>query len=167
MAGTGIRPEEAFGLEWRDVDLPERVLTLRRTFAKGRLKTYAKTERSMRRIPLRTRVVEALASAERRRGIVFAAPEGGRVNIDNFRGREWVPALAAAGLEHRRIYDLRHTYATWSLAAGVNIFTLARRMGTSVEMIDRTYGHLAANADEYERDLLDACDSAARDSNGR
>ena len=54
---------------------------------------------------------------------------------------------------------MRHTYATWSLAAGLDIFTLARRMGTSVAMIDRTYGHLAAGTDEYERELLDAYDN--------
>ncbi len=36
---------------------------------------------------------------------------------------------------------------------------LSRRMGTSVAMIDRTYGHLAAGADDYERDLLDAYDN--------
>ena len=48
-----------------------------------------------------------------------------------------------AGVEHRRIYDMRHTFATWSLAAGMSIFTLARRMGTSVQMTDATYGHLA------------------------
>ena len=36
----------------------------------------------------------------------------------------------------------------------VDIFTLARRMGTRVKMIDRTYGHLVAAADVYE--LLDA-----------
>ena len=64
-------------------------------------------------------------------------------------------------IKHRRIYDLRHTYATWSLAAGVDIFTLARRMGTSVKMIDRTYGHLVAGADAYERELLDAFDAAS------
>ena len=51
--------------------------------------------------------------------------------------------------------------------AGVDIFTLARRMGTSVAMIDRAYGHLAAGADEYERDLLDAFDRDARGSLGR
>jgi len=34
-------------------------------------------------------------------------------------------------------------------------------MGTSVDMIDRTYGHLAPDADGYERDLLDAFDTAA------
>jgi integrase len=68
------------------------------------------------------------------------------------------------GSRERRIYDLRHTHATFSLAAGVSLFTLARRMGTSVEMIDRTYGHLAPDAEEYERGLLDAFDSAAAES---
>jgi hypothetical protein len=35
--------EEAFGAEWRDVDLERRMLMLRRGFAKGRLKEYGKT----------------------------------------------------------------------------------------------------------------------------
>ena len=46
-----------------------------------------------------------------------------------------------------------------SLAAGVSLFSLARRMGTSVEMIDRHYGHLAPEAEDYERRLLDAYDA--------
>jgi hypothetical protein len=37
--------------------------------------------------------------------------------------------------------------------------SLALRMGTSVEMIDRTYGQLAPDAEEYERGLLDAYDA--------
>ena len=53
---------------------------------------------------------------------------------------------------------LRHTYATWWLAAGVSLFALSRRMGTSLAMIDATYGHLAPDAEERERDLLDAFD---------
>ena len=75
--------------------------------------------------------------------------------MEKFRHREWTPRLRAAGIVHRRIYDLRHTYATWSLAAGVDLFTLSRRMGTSLAMIDQTYGHLAPDADERERGLLD------------
>ena len=167
LVGTGLRPEEAFGAEWRDVDLEGRALTVRRAFAKGRLKDYTKTQGSTRRIPLRRRVVDALEAASRRHPLVFQAPESGYININNFRSREWKPALEAAGVAHRRIYDLRHTYATWSLAAGINIFTLARRMGTSLKMIDKTYGHLAANADDYERELLDAYDAAQEDGNGR
>jgi hypothetical protein len=49
----------------------------------------------------------------------------------------------------------------------VDIFTLARRMGTSVKMIDRTYGHLVAGADVYERELLDAFDQAQGGQLGR
>ena len=63
-----------------------------------------------------------------------------------------MPALRAAGIEHHRIYDMRHTYATWSLAAGVSVFALSRRMGTSLAMIDATYGHLAADAERVELD---------------
>lgn len=59
--------------------------------------------------------------------IVFPASGGGRISINNFRSREWVPALKAAGIEHRRIYDMRHTFATWCLAAGMGIFTLTGR----------------------------------------
>jgi hypothetical protein len=55
---------------------------------------------------------------------------------------------------------MRHTFATWSLAAGMSIFTLARRMGTSVPVIDATYGHLAIDADGNDRELLDAYDEA-------
>jgi integrase len=167
LAGTGLRPEEAFGAEWRDVDLERRMLMVRRGFAKGRLKEYGKTAGSRRAVPLRARVVTALERLEHRRGILFPAPEDGRIAINNWRSRSWAPALVAAGVKHRRIYDLRHTYATWSLSAGVDIFTLARRMGTSVKMIDRTYGHLVAGADVYERELLDAFDSAQADSDGR
>jgi hypothetical protein len=40
-------------------------------------------------------------------------------------------------------------------------------MGTSVEMIDRTYGHLAPDAEEYERGLLDAFDGKSQSAEAR
>jgi integrase len=49
---------------------------------------------------------------------------------------------------------LRHTFASNALAAGAGTFELARYMGTSVEMIERTYGHLVAGADEVFRRRL-------------
>ena len=45
---------------------------------------------------------------------------------------------------------------TEALAAGLSIFELARVMGTSVEMIDRTYGHLARDSEDAIRARLDA-----------
>jgi len=158
--GTGVRPEEAFGADWTAVDLRGGVFTVHKAFAKGRLKRYTKTERSRRRIPLRAKVVAALQTLPHREGILFPSAGGGHIEINNFRSREWVPALQASGIEHRRIYDMRHTFATWSLAAGMSIFTLARRMGTSVQMIDSTYGHLAQDAEDQDRGLLDTYDTA-------
>jgi integrase len=60
-----------------------------------------------------------------------------------------------------RIYDLRSTFASDALAAGVSAFELARIMGTSVQMIERHYGALldGAGADIARR--LDAYDNEA------
>ena len=166
LCGTGVRPEEAFGGEWRDVDLERRMFRVRRAYAKGRLKDFAKTAGSTRRCRCARGGHRARGDAGHAPRHPLPGPEGGRIDINNWRNRSWTPSLEAAGVKHRRIYDLRHTYATWSLAAGIDIFTLARRMGTSVKMIDRTYGHLVAGADAYERELLDAFD-ARREPLGR
>ena len=79
--------------------------------------------------------------------LLLPASQGGHIGLDTWRTREWYPALEAAGLAKRGPYALRHTFATEALAAGVSTFELARLMGTSVAMIDRTYGHLARDSE--------------------
>ncbi len=69
--------------------------------------------------------------------------------MDNWRRRQWGPAIEASGIPRpARIYDLRSTFASDALAAGVPVFTLARVMGTSVRMIERHYGALLDGASE-------------------
>jgi integrase len=44
--------------------------------------------------------------------------------------------------QRRTLYSLRHTYATFALADGVDIHTVARQMGTSVLMLEKHYSKL-------------------------
>jgi integrase len=72
------------------------------------------------------------------------------------------PSLRAAGIEHRSVYACRHTFASWAIRAGVQLFYLSRVMGTSIAQIDATYGHLVPDSDEYLRCLLDEYDASAQ-----
>jgi hypothetical protein len=73
------------------------------------------------------------------------------------KARHWRPAQIAAGIEPiRGLYELRHTYATFALRAGVPVFAVSRFIGSSIAMIDRHYGHLARDSREHAVALLDA-----------
>jgi integrase len=166
LVGTGLRPEELWALERRDVDLEAGVLSVERVYSQRRLKDCAKSSRQRRRVPLRQHVVEAIGAMPRRidTPLQFPAARGGYIDGERFRHREWTPALRAAGIEHRRVYDTRHTFASWAIAGGVQLFYLARVMGTSVAQIDATYGHLLADSEAYLRGLLDDYDARAQSS---
>ncbi len=85
------------------------------------------------------------------------------MNLDNFRRREWGPAIEASGVRTpARIYDMRATFASRALAAGVSVFQLARVMGTSVRMIERHYGALLDGSGAEIAGRLDVLDAARR-----
>lgn len=153
-AETGLRTNEWPALERRDIDRRNPAAAVARRYARGTLTPYPKTGR--RRVPLTPRAVAALDMLPARidTPILFPNRWGERLNFDNWRCRIWYPALEAAGIEQRGPYTLRHTFASEALAAGVSIFQLARLMGTSVAMIDRTYGHLAHDSEQTLRGLL-------------
>ena len=157
-AATGLRPGEWIALEHRDIHRHARVVHVRRAFRNGRIKT-TKTTSSTRAVPLQARAIDALDAAPGTSGcpLVFPAPHGGHCDLHNFRNRHWKPALDAAGITpRRRVYDLRHSFATFALRAGVSTFELSRYMGTSLTMIDRHYGHLAPDATDHALAVLDA-----------
>jgi integrase len=99
--------------------------------------------------------------------LLSPAARGGYIDGERFRYHEWSPALSAAGITHRRVYDTRHTFASWAIAGAVQLFYLARIMGTSVAEIDATYGHLLPDSGDYLRGLLDESDAAMAAEGGR
>ena len=129
----------------------------------GRIKVRRRnprcTQASVRAVPLQATALAALEQlpANRESALLFQSARGGHFDLHNFRNRDWKPAQHAAGITPlRRVYDLRHTFATFALRAGISTFDLSRYMGASLTMIDRHYGHLARDGRDHAIDLLDA-----------
>jgi integrase len=155
---SGLMPSEWIALERRDVDRANKLLRVRRWYVDGELKEFGKTERRRRDIPLTARAIAAIDSVPARidTPLLFPSRSGGYIDLDNWRRREWRPALEAAGLPaNLSPYTMRHTYASFALDAGVSIFELARLMGTSVKVIDQTYGHLVRDTFDRVRTALE------------
>lgn len=123
--------------------------------ADGRFLVYApKTQRGLRIVTLPARLAQQLAEHHEigPRGLVFPSVDGGRLSIQELH-RAWGPALdeleAAGQLRARpRIHDLRHTHASWLIAAGVPLTVIQRRLGhESIKTTSGRYGHLAGDAD--------------------
>jgi integrase len=154
---TGLRPSELFGLEQRDIDRRLGVVHVRRAFANGQLK-QTKTRLSNRAVPLQARALEVLDQlAPSANPILFPNSRRGRIDYRKFGRRHWKQAQKAAGIEPLRdLYDLRHTYVTFALRAGVAVFAVSRFIGSSIAMIDQHYGHLANDSRQHAVSLLDA-----------
>jgi integrase len=163
-AATGLRPGEWLALEHRDVEREAQVVHVRRTLRNGRIKT-PKTKASLRAVPLQAVALAALDELQQpdpECPLLFPSANGGYFDLHNFRNRSWRPAQKAAGITPpRRVYDLRHTFATFALRAGISTFDLSRYMGTSLAMIDRHYGHLAHDGREHAIRLLDGYTAGA------
>jgi len=165
-AETGLRPGEWIALERRDLDREAGAVRVERAYSAGEVRPTTKTKR-WRRVPLSARAAAALDAVPRRidTPLVFPAAKGGPVELDGWRTREWYPALDAAGIPRCGPYVLRHTFASHALAAGFPMFELSRVMGTSVKMLDRTYGHLVEGSEQAMRERLDAYAAAVAEAN--
>ncbi len=131
---TGLRRGELFGLDWGDVNLPGKMLTVRAETAKSR---------KARHVPLNAEALEVLKRVKKHSngtGLVFANDKGDRFGSIK---KSWAGLLESAGINDFRFHDLRHDFASKLVAAGVDLYTVKELLGhASIEMTQR-YAHLA------------------------
>lgn len=171
LIATGMRPQEAFGLKWEDLN-EDGWITIRRVVRvssdadqKYALVNKTKTKQSKRRLKLppialnaldkhRTKQVkEMLAAGDRyeRKGFVFTRnPRSGSFLYHEPVRRAFNDALQAADLPSEiRVYDLRHTHISQLIMDGVGLKFASERAGhSSITLTSDTYGHLEQRAEE-------------------
>ncbi len=165
MTTTGMRRGEVSGLRWADVDLDGGRLSIVQTHVivnRKVLVSEPKTLKGRRSIALDTVTVSGLRQLRRRQmeehlahgvpwaetGLVLSCEDGTPINPRSI-SSAFTRHARAAGLPPIRFHDLRHSYATAALAAGVPAKIVSERLGhASIAITLDTYSHVLPNMQE-------------------
>jgi integrase len=145
---TGMRSGEITGLRWDHVDFERKQILVRESIISGQVE-YTKNDGSQREIDMTAPVEAALREQHKSTGefdYVFCNSLGQPLDNHNVCNRVWYPLLRNLGLKKRRMYETRHTAATFWLAAGENPEWIARQMGhVNTEMLFKVYSRFVPN----------------------
>ena len=149
LLGAGLRIGEPLALEWRDVDRATPALRVERSLKKLRgtdaIQGLGGTKGDRARTVLIDPFLADVLTEHRRseNGLIFPSRTGSALNYDNVRRRGHEVTVEAAGLPPRlRLHDLRHTAATFWLAAGESIFFVKEQLGhADIQTTIDLYGH--------------------------
>jgi integrase len=178
-AMTGARRSEVLALRWSDIDLEHGIVLISRGIVMGPdglVEKDTKTHQS-RRVAVDAATVIAL-TAHRDSVSQRAEVCGTSLAVDAFvfssdvQGREpWVPdsvshrfrtAGRRVGLPDVRLHDLRHYVATRLLSAGVDVRTVAGRLGhRNAATTLNVYAHFVPESDRRAAEILGALSAAA------
>ncbi len=154
----GLRPGEALGLRWENVDLTTGVLQvkeqLQRQVGKGLVLTTPKSASGVRSMVLPKTMLAALKAHKKVQskaklaagnrwhdtGLVFTLANGKGVDgkVD---GERWHRLLDKAEVKQRRLYDARHSAATLMLAQGIELRVAMALLGHSQVSVTMKYQH--------------------------
>ena len=158
LVNTGLRWSEFAGLHRSRVDLKRGLVRVVETYDEGagQMKAYPKGKR-VRDVPLTPELVEWLgdlswsgkdcgvehASGRCPGPLLVTTEEGRPLRNSNWSYRVWTPAVELSHVGHVRIHDLRHTYASWLLQAGVPLAEVGKLLGHVSAQTTQRYAHLA------------------------
>ena len=154
-AYTGLRRGELLALRWRDVQLDQRKVIVSRAISADQEATSTKS-RKAREVPIPDQAAVALRRLRERDDFrasddfVFTNRWGRRIDGSALR-RRVARARDAAGLRKLRFHDLRHTYGSLLVAAGVDLASVKSAMGHSRITTTERYVHARSASELAER----------------
>jgi len=169
LAYSGLRPGEALGLQWGDVR-DRRTILVQRAVSVGEVKAAKTGERTVRLLsPLASdlREWDLRSGRPADRALVIPAYDGGpwtEPAYQSWRRRAFARALTAAGLDHARPYDLRHSFASLLLYEGRSVIYVARQLGHDARLTLTTYGHVIEELEDSPRQDAETAILAARET---
>ena len=141
---TGLRRGELFNLQWADVDLVRKVITVEGQTSKSGQTRY---------VQLNSEAINTLLEWKKQTdsAIVFASPVTGE-RFDNI-NKSWARLREEAGITDFRFHDLRHTFASKLVMAGIDLYTVKELLGHSTIQMTERYAHLAP---EHKAEAVEA-----------
>ena len=170
LCNSGMRLGEARKLQWRDIELyDEKVIENGEKVTKKRCKINLpanKTKTGTARTAI-SRLgnpfvrLKKLSKHTKSDDYLFVDNDTGlQLNKDVYY-REWKAMLKGTGLDEGNknivYYCLRHTYATFELYKGADVFNLSKVMGCGIDFIQNHYGHVDIDVikSQFTKDLRD------------
>ena len=145
---TGLRRGEQFNLRWENVNLASRVLTIPRSKHGG--------SRHVQLNDTAMAILRALPSRFHSRWVFPSATGKTPMSANNFRYRVFDPAVREAKIEDFTWHDLRHTFASRLVMAGVPLRTVQELMGHKTLRMTERYAHLSPTHLHQAVKVLDA-----------
>ena len=173
LATTGMRRGEVLGLRWGDLDFDAGQLAVAHTITTAGFGPLVsgppKTPRSRRHVFLDDATLAILREHRQRQGedrlaagpawdadndLVFRDELGGAIHPDWFSNEFW-RLLRKVGIKRIRLHDLRHTYATLALKAGMHPKIVSERLGhATVGVTLDLYSHVTPSIARDAADVV-------------
>ena len=125
---TGLRRGELTQLTWADIDIPGKLLTVRAGYAKSG---------KARHVPLNSEALAVLKAHKKHK-----AGKGELFGVASLK-KSWAGLMTAAKIDGFRFHDLRHTFASKLVMAGVPLAVVRDLLGHSSITMSERYAHLA------------------------